>query len=117
MDALDAYDWGMLTYPRNSIEYRAGFSLPKNKRNGRKQAEHIKRITLLRDNDYPNGEWRNKDGASQKAYIVKAWRDEHPDGKKIDCERETGLSRHTVLKWWQLFDELIEEGAMTLKNQ
>lgn len=22
----------------------------------------------------------------------------NPDGKKIDCERDTGLSRHTVLK-------------------
>ena len=24
--------------------------------------------------------------------------------RKIDCERETGLSRHTVLKWWDYED-------------
>ncbi len=32
---------------------------------------------------------------------VQNWRQQHPDGRKIDCERETGLSRHTVLKWWE----------------
>lgn len=31
---------------------------------------------------------------------VQEWRRNNPGGKKIDCERETGLSRHTVLKWW-----------------
>lgn len=30
------------------------------------------------------------------------WRLTHPDGRKIDCERETGLSRHTVLKHWEI---------------
>ena len=24
----------------------------------------------------------------------------NPNGKKIDCEKETGISRPTVLKWW-----------------
>lgn len=33
-----------------------------------------------------------------KAKIVEDWRNAHPDAKKIDCERETGLSRHTILK-------------------
>jgi len=50
---------------------------------------------------YPDGTWRNKDGRPMKQDIVAAWQLAHPDGKKIDCERETGLSRHTVLKWWQ----------------
>ena len=120
LDALDAYDWGMITYPRNSIEYRAGFDLPRSHREkGKrlKQAEHIKVMNMMRDIRDPEGEWRNKDGAPKKAYIVKAWRDEHPQGKKIDCERDTGLSRHTVLKWWQLIDELVEDGQMTLNNQ
>ena len=28
---------------------------------------------------------------------MKAWRLANPNGKKIECERELGLSRHTVL--------------------
>ena len=37
--------------------------------------------------------------------IVKEWRKQHPYGRKIDCERETGLSRPTVIKWWEYEDE------------
>ncbi len=40
-------------------------------------------------------------GSGEKSKIVEEWKQQHPDGKKIDCERETGLSRHTVLKWWK----------------
>ena len=33
----------------------------------------------------------------------------NPLGKKIECEKQTGLSRHTVLKWWEKVQEDIEE--------
>lgn len=66
----------------------------------RTQEEHLKRARALQAVDYPNGEWRNREGRPSKQQIVADWQREHPSGKKIDCERETGLSRHTVLKWW-----------------
>lgn len=31
---------------------------------------------------------------------VAAYRQQHPDGRKIDCVRDTGLSKPTVYKWW-----------------
>lgn len=31
---------------------------------------------------------------------VKEWRKEHPEGKKIECARDLGISRPTVDKWW-----------------
>ena len=31
---------------------------------------------------------------------VQNWRELHPDGKKADCIRDTGLSKKTVYKWW-----------------
>ena len=31
---------------------------------------------------------------------VKQWQQKHPEGKKADCIRETGLSKPTVYKWW-----------------
>lgn len=37
-----------------------------------------------------------------KRETVRAWREEHPNGKKADCIRDTGLSKPTVLKWWEL---------------
>ena len=39
-------------------------------------------------------------GRPDKAKIVQEWRKNNPDSRKIDCEKDTGLSRHTVLKWW-----------------
>ncbi len=42
------------------------------------------------------------EGRPDKAKIVEEWRKAHPEGKKIDCERELKLSRHTVIKWWNV---------------
>ncbi|MBQ2106836.1 MAG: hypothetical protein II253_07970 [Lachnospiraceae bacterium] len=70
------------------------------KRNGRKREDHIKFMNLIRDELNGNKNWRNKNGAPTKQQIVLEWRELHPDGRKIDCIRETGLSKPTVYKWW-----------------
>ena len=72
-----------------------------NKRNGRKQAVHLKIMNSTRDILYPDGSWRKGNGRPTAQAKVIEWRLHHPDGRKIDCERETGLSRPTVLKWWE----------------
>ena len=103
LHALQAYDDSYITYPIKTIEERTDIKIERNKRNGRKQKQHLERARAVQEIDYPNGEWRNQEGrpkGSDKRNIVKEWRENNPDGKKIDCERETGFSRHTVLKWW-----------------
>lgn len=101
---------------RKWIEEKTGVPMnPPAKRNNRKRHEHLQadkvknekgrmvtnlcklhREDVLEDMRM-NGEIT---GRPDKKSIVKKWREENPNGKKIDCERETGLSRHTVLKWW-----------------
>lgn len=54
----------------------------------------------VRDAMYPDGEWRNKDGAPSKQEEVRAWRQLHPDGKPKDCMADTGISKNTVYRWW-----------------
>ncbi len=98
--ALECYDKKYCTFPIFDIEKISGISIKRNKRNGRKQADHLRRTRAVQMVDYPSGEWRNKEGRPTKARIVAEWRKSHREGKKIDCERETGLSRHTILKWW-----------------
>lgn len=100
ISALECYDERYCTFPINDIIKLSGIKFEKNKRNGRKQSTHIKRITLLRDSDYPNGEWRNKDGRPNMKHIVSEWRAANPTGCKADCIRETGLSKPTVYKHW-----------------
>ena len=100
MDALQGYyDKDLVTYPINSIVYRSGITNEKNKRNFRKQAIHIKYMNNQRAFKVEMGECTNG-GRPDKRQIVQSWRLEHPGGRKIECERDTGLSRHTVLKWW-----------------
>lgn len=99
MKALEAYNDSYITYPIHAIEARTGIQLPRNKRNGRKQAMHLKiaRSTLAIMNE-DRGEVLQ--GRPDKQKIVKEWQKSHQDGKKADCIRETGLSKPTVYKWW-----------------
>lgn len=73
------------------------------KRNGLKQKDHLeiaRAIQTIKDKQQGKN-WRDGNGRKSKEEIVKEWLANNPNGKKIECERETGLSRHTVLKWWE----------------
>lgn len=101
LDALEAFDDKWIVYPRDSIEYKSGIPIPKNKRNGRKQADHIKLMNFVRDELNGNKEWRNTEGRPTKEQIVIEWRSANPEGRKADCIRDTGLSKPTVYKYWK----------------
>jgi hypothetical protein len=40
-----------------------------------------------------------RSGTAEK--IVLAWQESHPDGRKADCHRDTGLDPKTIWKWWK----------------
>lgn len=40
---------------------------------------------------------------SKKDVIIE-WRKNHPDSNKSECVRQTGISRMTVIKWWNNYD-------------
>ena len=107
MDALEAYNDRYITYPINSISYLTDIPIEKNKRNGRKQATHLKiaRATLDIMNDEQGKVMQGRPSAER---IVLEWQQRHPDGKKADCIRQTGLSKPTVYKWWLAVEELNE---------
>ena len=92
-------------YERNVdvISKKTGIPLQRNKRNGRKRADHVKRMNALRDIDYPNGTWRNKDGRPDKKEAIKKWRLENPNGTKAECNRQTKIDPKTIRKWWDNF--------------
>ena len=101
LDALEAFNEKWITYPRISVEYKSGIRIRANKRNGRKQKDHIKLMNYVRDEINQNTDWREGNGRKPKREIVEEWLLSHPDGKKADCIRETGLSKPTVYKWWK----------------
>lgn len=114
-DALQAYRIGYCTFPKNSIEYLTGLSMPEgNRRNGRTQEAHLKRARLLCDMDHPDGSWRIGNGRkkesyvnSKKAWTIAAWRYEHPTShNKTACAKDTKSDVRTVRKWWNGVEEL-----------
>lgn len=99
--ALEGYDSAWYTYPIEKMSYRSNIPLVSTKRNGRKQKDHIKMMNFVRDELNQNKTWNKVgNGRKPKKEIVEEWRKNHLDGKKIDCHRETGLSRVTIDKWW-----------------
>ena len=98
--AIEAYyDPIIHKLTRERIERRTAIELPKNKRNGRKQAVHLARARTVQEFDDPDGAWRNKDGAPTKADLVRKYAAEHPDANHSEIARALGISRPTVIKW------------------
>lgn len=106
MDALQGYyDKDLVTYPINSIVYRSGIAIEKNKRNGLKQNQHLYLARRRKEDMKVIGipmkaaEGRPKGSSKQKDIVIR-WRLDHPSGRKAECIRDTGLSKPTVYRWW-----------------
>ena len=102
--AMKMYNPKAMLTQRESLENWQGWEYKPIKRNGRKQAEHLERARLVQTLDYPNGEWRNKEGrpkgSGTKEYIVREYLELHPTATKTDVVRNTGLTYNTVRKYW-----------------
>ena len=98
---LQAYKDPAVNYPRDTIAKLSGIEIKENKRNYRTQSEHIKVMNAMKRVKKELGESIGE-GRPSKKDLVQKWRLNNPLGKKIDCERELGISRHTVLKWWDM---------------
>lgn len=100
LSALEMYNDDYFTFPIDSIVNLTNISIEKNKRNYRKQADHLKLMRFIRDEINGNKDWQNKNGRPTKEQEVKEWRAMNPDGKKAECNRQTGISRPTIDKYW-----------------
>ena len=118
-DAMKAYDEQYCRWPIATIENTTLFRIEKNRRNGRKQEEHLKIMNFVRDNlAFPDGNWRDGNGRkkgsvvssedSRCAQMVRKWQEENPDShNKSACARDTGLDRKTVRKWWGETEKIV----------
>lgn len=103
--ALSMFNEDYVTFPRDDIARLSGMSMPVNKRNWRKQSEHLGRARAVQAFDDPDGRWRNREGRPKARWDVFEWRQKHPEGRKADCHRDTGLDPKTVRKWWDCMPE------------
>lgn len=120
MQALNAYADSYSTFPRRDIERLSGLSVPKNEtRKGRKQADHLRRARATQLADYPNFEWRNKEGRPKgskdkkprqrtkdsRAEQIKSYAKKHPNKTQQQIADALGVSRKTVNKWLKIAEE------------
>jgi hypothetical protein len=90
---------------RDRISELSKIDIPPNKRNGRKQAVHLKimrsNLAIMNEDKGEALQGRPK-GSSEQKNVVEKWQESHPNGKKADCIRDTGLSKPTVYRWWSV---------------
>lgn len=98
--AMKMYNPKAMLTQRESLENWQGWEYKPIKRNGRKQAEHIKLMNFVRDEINGNKDWRNKEGRPTKEHIVRDYLKQHPNATKTDVVRNTGLTYNTVRKYW-----------------
>ena len=107
LSALEMYNDNYITFPIDSITALTDIKIEKNKRNYRRQETHLRiaraNKTILKEEGLMKPE-----GRPSKENVVIEWRKKNPDKRKIDCIKETGLSKPTVSKHWDkvVFDDV-----------
>lgn len=97
-DALKAYQDEKITFPINSISHFAGFEIPKNKRNGRKQKAHIAYMNHERAFKVAEGSCTNGGRPSVKTQVEEYFRF-HSNPTVEDCMERLKISRSSVFRY------------------
>lgn len=98
--ALKAYSKDYYHYTIQEIERLANFRIERNRRNYRKQTQHLKLARAVRDALHDN--WRTGSGRKSKQEVISKWRSENPRATKAECARATQLDPKTIRKWWDV---------------
>ena len=112
-DALEAFEEKYITYPRNSVGYRAKIIIPKNKRNGRKQKTHLQIARGQKKNLKDVGELK-REGRPPKANIVLKYLKEHPGVSGLQAARELQVDPKTIRKYRKMMETEPEKASETV---
>lgn len=98
--ALEMFNEDYVTFPRDDIAKLSGMTMPVNKRNWRKQEQHLQFARGIREIKAKLGDDVTGGGRPSGRHQILEWRQQHPEGRKADCHRDTGLDPKTIRKWW-----------------
>lgn len=86
---------------RQWIETKTGVEMnPPAKRNGRTKADHLQWANHQRKQRHDQTGEPYGGGRPDKCLAIRQWQSQHPGGTKMECHRDTGISRPTIDKWW-----------------
>lgn len=96
--ALTAFLDSYCTFPRDDIAKYSGLPMTPNKRNGRKQRDHIVVMNKMKEVKKMLGE-EVREGRPSKEQEIRELRAAHPEASISELSRISGISRPTLYKW------------------
>lgn len=102
LDVLNSEDrMQTVEHTRAWIEEKTKIEIPPNKRNHQKREWHLEDMRDKKMRMKRRGQsFKNPEGRPSAQAKVLQYRAAHPDGRKADCNRVTGLDPKTIRKWW-----------------
>ena len=108
--ALEMYNENFVTFPRADIAKYSGIPIPPNKRNWRKQSEHLRYIRGVRGVKQSLGDIVSGGGRPDKEQLVRKYMIAHPEViKKTEIAKSLQINRHTVGKYYDMIRAEIEQ--------
>ena len=110
--ALEMYNENFVTFPRADIAKYSGIPIPSNKRNWRKQDEHLQWCRIIQKaNDEVDGtDWRSGNGRPSKEQTIRDYMIAHPEvRKKTEIAEALKINRHTVGKYYDMIRAEIDQ--------
>ena len=101
--ALETYDKEYYNFTIADIEKLTDIRIERNKRNYQKQKDHLEEARAIRDirMKRQNKDWRDGNGRPSAESTVIEYIREHPEARKAEVIRGTGLSKPTVYKYYE----------------
>lgn len=95
------YNDNYITFPIDSIVNLTDIPIEKNKRNYRTQKTHLRIARATKEVLKEVGEMKPEGRPSKEQEVIE-WRRKHPNGSKSECMNDTGISKPTVYKYWEI---------------
>ena len=100
--ALEMYNDNYITFPIDSIVDLTNIPIQKNKRKYLPQKVHLKVAREIKKSLVNEGLAKQGGIPRTKDKVVREWRRQHPEGSKAECIRQTGISKSSVYRYWDI---------------
>ncbi len=119
--ALEMYNENFVTFPRADIAKYSGIPIPPNKRNWKKQSQHLEVARAIRDvktKQQGKDNWWQGNGRPSKEQLIREYMFANPDvRKKTEIATALQINRHTVGKFYDAIRAEIDQQKMLEEPQ
>lgn len=101
LTAMEAYSKEYYGFKLEDHIKTSGIEIKRNDRNFQKQEWHLEDIRGKKARMKQRGQaFKAPEGRPPMKDTIAQWQQEHPEGTKAQCKKDTGISYPTIRKWW-----------------